>query len=200
MIRQVNSEQEIIGHWTLGGGTAMMLQIDHRESHDLDIFLPDAQLLGFLEPSKHDFDFEIRPTGYQGDGTGFLKLGFDFGEIDFIVASSLTSTPTTKTEVENEIVLLETIPEVIAKKVYHRGDSIAPRDIFDIAAGGEKHAETIIKELANYSDRVAGALVSIDRLKPDFVNTTIEQLLIKEAYKPLAKTALGRTKEILKAV
>jgi len=27
LIRQVNSEQTIIDHWTLGGGTAMMLQI-----------------------------------------------------------------------------------------------------------------------------------------------------------------------------
>jgi hypothetical protein len=26
LIRQVNSEQTIIDHWTLGGGTAMMLQ------------------------------------------------------------------------------------------------------------------------------------------------------------------------------
>jgi hypothetical protein len=32
MIRQVNAEQEIIDRWTFGGGTAMMLQIDHRIS------------------------------------------------------------------------------------------------------------------------------------------------------------------------
>jgi len=200
MIRQVNAEQEIIDHWTFGGGTAMMLQINHRESHDVDIFLTDAQFLGFLDPGKHDFAFEIRPSDYHGDGTGFLKLGFDFGEIDFIVGSSLTSSPTTEMEIESEIVLLETIPEVIAKKVYHRGNSIAPRDIFDIAAGGEKHAESIIKELASYPNRVASALAAIDRLKPDFVNSTIGQLLIKDEYKSVAKMALGRTKEILEAV
>jgi len=40
LIRQVNSEQIIIDSWSFGGGTAMMLQIDHRESHDVDIFLP----------------------------------------------------------------------------------------------------------------------------------------------------------------
>lgn len=44
LIRQVNSEQVIIDHWTFGGGTAMMLQIDHRESYDIDIFLSDPQL------------------------------------------------------------------------------------------------------------------------------------------------------------
>lgn len=62
MIRQVNAEQEIIDRWTFGGGTAMMLQIDHRISHDIDIFLPDPQFLPFLDPQKHDFNFEIRPA------------------------------------------------------------------------------------------------------------------------------------------
>jgi Nucleotidyl transferase AbiEii toxin, Type IV TA system len=200
MIRQVNAENEIIDHWTFGGGTAMLLQIDHRESHDVDFFLPDAQLLGFLDPQKNDFDFEIRPNDYGGDGTGFLKLAFEFGEIDFIVASSLTSSPTTETIVEGEAILLETIPEVITKKVYHRGSSIMPRDLFDIAAAGEQHAESIIKELANYPDHVAGTLLAIDKLNPDFVNAAIAQLLIKDAYKAVAQTALDRTKELLKAV
>jgi hypothetical protein len=45
LIRQVNSEQSIIDHWTFGGGTAMMLQINHRENRDVDIFLSDPQLL-----------------------------------------------------------------------------------------------------------------------------------------------------------
>lgn len=200
MIQQVNAEREIIDHWTFGGGTAMMLQIDHRESHDVDIFLADPQLLPFLDPEKQDFDFEVRPSDYRSDGTGFLKLAFEFGEIDFIVAQSLTSSPTTDATVEDEAVLLETVPEVIAKKIYHRGNSIMPRDIFDIAAGGEQHAESIIRELANYPDRVASTLVAIDKLKPDFVNASIEQLLLRDAYKAVAKTALEKTKELLKAV
>jgi len=96
MIEQVNSGQQIIDYWTFGGGTAMMLQINHRESNDVDIFLPDAQLLSFLDPQKRDFDFEIRPSDYNGDGSRFLKLGFEIGEIDFIVARALTSSPTTQ--------------------------------------------------------------------------------------------------------
>lgn len=49
----------------------MMLQIDHRESRDVDIFLPDPQLLSFLDPQTHDFQLEIRPTDHQGDGSSF---------------------------------------------------------------------------------------------------------------------------------
>jgi hypothetical protein len=49
LIRQVNSKQTLIDHWTFGGGTALMLHIDHRESRDVDIFLDDPQLLAFLD-------------------------------------------------------------------------------------------------------------------------------------------------------
>jgi hypothetical protein len=201
LIRQTNAQQPIIDDWTFGGGTAMMLQINHRESHDVDIFLSDAQQLPFLDPQKHDFDFEIHPTAYQGDGARSLKLMFDnIGEIDFIVASALTSSPTTPQTVEGETVLLETIPEIITKKIYHRGASIRPRDIFDIAAAGEQHEDSLIKELRSYRDEVAGALTRIDKLNANFVNRAIADLSFKDQYKAVAKTALERSKAILRAV
>jgi hypothetical protein len=201
LIRQVNSEQAIIDGWTFGGGTAMMLQIDHRESRDVDIFLHDAQQLPFLDPQKRDFEFEIQPTAYEGDGARVLKLVFeDIGEIDFIVAQTLTSSPTTPTSVEGETVLLETIPEIITKKIYHRGSSITPRDIFDIAAAGEQHEDSIIKELRSYRDQVIRTLTAIDNLNADFVNRAVAQLAIKDQHKTLAKTAVERSKQILRAV
>src|SRR3546814_11249323 len=36
--------------WSFGGGTALMLQIDHRESHAIDLPLDDPQYLPFLNP------------------------------------------------------------------------------------------------------------------------------------------------------
>jgi hypothetical protein len=94
LIHQVNAEQSIIDYWTLGGGTALMLQIGHRDSHDVDIFIPDPQLLPFLDPQKNDLTFEMQPIAYRGDGSKSLKFSFgDIGEIDFIVSGPLTSTP-----------------------------------------------------------------------------------------------------------
>jgi nucleotidyltransferase AbiEii toxin of type IV toxin-antitoxin system len=201
LIRQVNSKESIIDNWTFGGGTAMMLQIDHRESHDVDIFLPDPQVLPFLDPQTHDFTFEIQPTDHKGDGAKSLKLVFEnIGAIDFIVGGSLTSTPTKSTTVEGEVVQLETIPEIITKKVYYRGSSIQPRDIFDIAAGGDAHADSIISELKQYKDEVTKTLSVVERLNPDFVNRAIADLAIKPKYEAISKTAIERTKEILRAV
>ena len=142
-----------------------MLQIDHRESRDIDIFLPDPQFLPFLDPQTHDFEFEILPDDCQGDGARFLKLAFrNLGEIDFVVGGTLTEMPTTGVNVDGQIVLLETIPEIITKKIYHRSSSLQPRDIFDIAAAGEQHADPLIASLRMYRDHVAQALTALNKL------------------------------------
>ena len=179
----------------------MMLQIDHRESRDVDIFLSDPQQLPFLDPQKRDFQFEIQPDGFGGDGARSLRLVFDnIGEIDFIVAPTLTSSPTTQADIEGEAVLLETIPEIITKKIYYRAASIKPRDIFDVAAASKQHKDSLIKELRSYRDQVTQALSTIDRLNADFVNGAIAELAIKDSYKEIAKAAIPRSKEILRAV
>ncbi len=132
-----------------------MLRIGHRISHDVDIFLPDPQLLPFLDPGKNDFEFEIRPSDYRGDGARFLKLAFqDIGEIDFIVAAALTSNPSTSESVHGEDVQLETIPQIIAKKIFHRGAMIKPRDIFDIASAGVRHSGDVMDALRPYRNQV----------------------------------------------
>lgn len=108
--------------WSLGGGTAMVIQIAHRESHDIDIFLEDPQLLGFIDPSRSRLRFDLMPSDYPGDGSRFQKFAFEnLGEIDFIVAGALTPAPFETREVEGRALQLETIPEIITKKVYYRG-------------------------------------------------------------------------------
>lgn len=186
--------------WTFGGGTAMMLQIDHRESNDVDIFLSDPQLLPFLDPRTHDFGIDIRPIAYRSDGAKSIKFVFDTGEIDFVVAPALTSSPTIRATVEGVTVLLETIPEIITKKIYYRGAGMMPRDIFDLAAAGKQYEAAIVQELRSYPDKVTEALAAMHGLRPRFVNDAIADLTIKDRYKELAKTALERSKEILRAV
>lgn len=61
--------------WSFGGGTAMMIQIGHRESHDIDIFFDDPQLLGFIDPSRSHLHFETMPSDYLGDGLRFRRQG-----------------------------------------------------------------------------------------------------------------------------
>src|SRR5438876_3924445 len=91
------------------------------------------QLLGFIDPSKSQLSWVL--PHMTATGRGFRNSrSRGLGEIDFIVAGALTGTPFEKREVEGRSVWLETIPEIIAKKVYYRGAEARPRDIFDIAA------------------------------------------------------------------
>ncbi|MEH0070450.1 hypothetical protein V6L77_09140 [Pannonibacter sp. Pt2-lr] len=71
-----------------------MLQIGHRESHDIDIFLDDPQVLPLLNPEVQGFSLKLVPSSYDSDGARSLKLSFSgVGEIDFICSSQLTSQP-----------------------------------------------------------------------------------------------------------
>ena len=138
IIDYVNRDHDLLTTWTFGGGTAMMLQIDHRESHDIDLFLDDPQLLPYVTAAVAELDFEIGAPSYNGDGTGHLKISFEgIGEIDFIVTGHILDPYAETTNIFNRAVELETIPEIIAKKVRFRGASIQPRDVFDIAAASD---------------------------------------------------------------
>jgi hypothetical protein len=95
---------------------------------------------------------------------------------------------------------LETIHEIITKKIYFRASTLQPRDIFDIAAAAGQHREALITSLRMYPGHVAQALAAINKLSPEFVNPVIRQLTIKDPYRTLEKSALERSKEILAAV
>lgn len=179
----------------------MMIQIDHRESRDVDLFLPDGQYLGLLDPTKRDFEFEIAPDGVTGDGTASLKFAFTgIGEIDFIVAPALTTNATTMRSVEGRDVALETVPEIITKKVHYRGRSITPRDIFDIAAAAQTNHDELINALKGRRNDVAATIKAIERLNPDFVSSTISALAIRDDFQAVAGQALTRATTLLRSV
>src|SRR3546814_12073265 len=86
-----------------------MLQIDHRESHDIDLFLDDPQYLPFLNPETQGIKLERAPDSYQA-GTDALKLAYEeLGEIDFICCDNILLDPTAATDVRGPAVPLEKI-------------------------------------------------------------------------------------------
>ncbi len=68
-----------------------MLLYEHRRSKDIDIFLRDPQYLTALPPRLNDHTEAL--TGRYVEQSNFLKLIFDGGEVDFIVAPSLIADP-----------------------------------------------------------------------------------------------------------
>jgi hypothetical protein len=67
-----------------------------------------------------------------------VKLHFPEGEIDFVASASLTENPTQIEQLFGCPVAVETSTEIVAKKVWHRGEQFTARDIFDLAMVIEK--------------------------------------------------------------
>ncbi|MEI9852257.1 MAG: nucleotidyl transferase AbiEii/AbiGii toxin family protein [Sphingomonas sp.] len=50
ILRHVEAQIGFAPSWSFGGGTALMLQIDHRESHDIDLFFDDPPAAAVSQP------------------------------------------------------------------------------------------------------------------------------------------------------
>jgi hypothetical protein len=117
--------------WSLGGGTVLMFHFAHRKSKDIDIFIPDPQFLGYINPRTGGRGEDI--TSDYKDTAEYVKLFLPEGEIDFVASSTLTKNPFEVYEVLGRNILLETPVEIVAKKIWHRGDRATARDLLDLA-------------------------------------------------------------------
>jgi hypothetical protein len=128
-----------VDEWTFGGGTVLMRRHRHRLSKDIDIFIDNAEFLGYLNPRLSDVA-ESLTTDYVED-TEYLKLRFPEGEIDFVVAAPLSANPAILETILGHPFLVETSTEIVAKKVWHRGATFTARDIFDLAMVAEREPD-----------------------------------------------------------
>ncbi|MCE6078467.1 nucleotidyl transferase AbiEii/AbiGii toxin family protein [Agrobacterium vitis] len=202
IFNQANSSFKILDSWTFGGGTALMLQISHRESFDIDVFIDDPQVLPYLNPATQGYTLQVNPDDYVSDGTHALKIVFaGIGEIDFICAPSLTDNPTSRVTVRGSNVDLETPGEIIVKKVHYRGASLQPRDMFDIACVARAYGDTyVIEALLPFKNKAAAALAVAERMDPGFAHAVMGKLQYREGYVDIPKTAQATTISLLRAV
>lgn len=143
-----------------------MLRHNHRFSKDIDIFVPDPQALGFVTPrlSSHA---ESLTTDYT-EAVNFVKLFLPEGEIDFVASPNLTANPYVEQTLLGRTVKVETSAEIVAKKFWHRGNTLTARDIFDFALVAERepaeldsagkflirHFDTMFEQLETNSSRL----------------------------------------------
>lgn len=127
--------------WTFGGGTVLMLRLNHRLSKDIDLFVPDPQYLGYVNPRLSDAAESI--SHEYVEGTEYIKLLLPSGEIDVVVGESLTQEPAETVQHEGRLIRVETNAEILAKKMWHRGDQAKARDLFDLCAVHSKDPDAI---------------------------------------------------------
>jgi hypothetical protein len=130
-----------VEEWTFGGGTVLMRRHRHRYSRDVDIFINDPQFIGYLTP-RLSATAESLTTDYVEDHN-FLKLVFPEGEIDFVASAPLTEEPALIEQLFGRPILVEKSSEIVAKKIWHRGEQFTARDIFDLAMVSEMEPEAL---------------------------------------------------------
>ncbi len=158
--------------WTFGGGTVLMLRYGHRLSKDIDIFVPDPQYLGFVNPRISDAAADIT-TEYE-EHAQFVKLLLPEGEIDFVVSHNLTDPGYDQWTLLDRAVRVE----IVAKKMWHRGDRATARDLFDLSlvierdpasllAAGEfliRHRDTFLEQLMTHGAFIRQRFADIQTL------------------------------------
>ncbi len=127
--------------WTFGGGTVLMLRHGHRLSKDIDIFVPDPQYLGFVSPRLSDAAERVSQDYVEGPG--YVKLLRPEGEIDFVASPNLTTQPFDEWTLLGRTVKVETAAEIVAKKLWHRGDRATARDLFDLSLVIEREPDAL---------------------------------------------------------
>lgn len=181
--------------WTFGCGTVLALRHAHRVSRDIDVFVPDPQYLGYLTPRLSDVAAEGDPD-YE-EGAEFLKLRYPEGEVDFVVAGVLTHPGTECARVNGRQVNLETDVEIVAKKLFFRGNRFKARDLFDLAMVLEKD-ELAAAALIPWADRHRSSLISLLRERPQTLRTIFEGIAAA-TFRPDFDAAAARALIFLQA-
>ena len=162
--------------WSFGGGTVLMLRLNHRHSKDIDLFVPDPQYLGNFSPRLTDAAEDLT-TEYQ-EAAEHIKLLLPDGEIDVVVGTPLTNSPWEVIDFQGRPICVETCAEIVAKKMWHRGNQAKARDLFDLCAVADlepaaidaarpfmaRHSEAFLARLNDYRELTREEFSKIDKI------------------------------------
>lgn len=184
--------------WSFGGGTALMIAAGHRDSRDIDIFLPDPQFLGLLSP-RLNAPGSLRTEDYD-ESAHVLKLRFGEGEIDFIVARNIITEPTAPWPFNGFAIPLERPVEIALKKFVYRREFLKPRDIFDIAVVYKLCPDELEDNLHLAADAKAAVGRRLREIPRDFLRATLDDLAIRPEWNGTKADCLEVVQALVEAI
>ena len=119
-----------------GGGTALaMYYFQHRLSFDIDLFLSDQQYLSFFSPKLWIDDFDSFNDSEYTDKYNHIGVVTRTDiKLDILVDTNVTNKYLDDSKLIFPFdVYVETIEDIISKKIVFRKNDNKTRDIFDIA-------------------------------------------------------------------
>ncbi|KYJ85575.1 nucleotidyl transferase AbiEii/AbiGii toxin family protein [Sulfurovum riftiae] len=143
---QLLEEKDLLTHAALGGGTALSAYYwGHRYSTDIDMFIHSKENIAkALRQNQWSSDFlkRIQALGYTNGYKSnpiYTEIAIDNAcKIQYFSVVDRTKEPYTKMKLWDMDVAIESIEEIIAKKIYFRASVGNARDLFDIALAVHK--------------------------------------------------------------
>jgi predicted nucleotidyltransferase component of viral defense system len=183
--------------WTFGGGTVLMFRYQHRLSKDIDIFVPDPQYLGFVTPRLSDVAAAVS-ADYVEDQSSYVKLIRPEGEIDFVASPNLIEAPFEIWNIDGQHIRVETAVEIVAKKLWHRGDRATARDLFDLSLVIEREPEALAKA-AKFLRKNAEQFISQIASRASVLKAQFAEIDVLN-YRPSYDEAAQRATKFLKSL
>lgn len=136
-----------------GGGTALAIYyFQHRKSFDIDLFVTDPQLLNYLSPKHWIDDSSTFNTAKYIDLANHIRLLTKENiKIDILVSQDFISHPIIDNSQAffDETIYVESLEDILAKKIVYRKDQNKSRDIIDLSVA-LYHDEFIFEKLLKY--------------------------------------------------
>ena len=157
----------------LGGGTALAARYwNHRYSTDIDIFTHSKEdVVMLLREVNWDSKFKsmMRSLGYRSSKLHPVYIEFllrDNYKMQFLNTIDRTNHPYERVDLWGMDVLVESVEEIIAKKIYYRAHKGNARDLFDIAIAIHKDP-AILKKVNIELEKITELFYTVDTILKD---------------------------------
>lgn len=169
-------EKRIKNISAIGGGTALAAYYwNHRYSTDIDIFIYSGkqEYKETLRPSywSNDIKDKMESLGFEGDykiQTIYLEFTINRNEkMQFFDVIPFTKNPYNLVSLWGMNLNIETVEEIIAKKIHYRCEKGNSRDIFDIALAIHKYPDIFLNLGRLKSERLKLLFQTVKTIKND---------------------------------
>lgn len=205
-------ENSLLEISSLGGGTALAgYYWNHRYSTDIDIFIyGNENKTHLLKPSNwsENIKSKMNYIGFTGNfrhNDIYTEIVIDKdSKIQFFDVVKKSKEPFCKANIWDKNIQIDTIEEIIAKKIYYRGDIGNSRDLFDIAIAVHEDPIIFSKMILKKEKIIAlyKTLLNIsnsEELKELYLHE-IKQMNPNDKYDFLAKNTIIYLKDLLENV
>jgi len=145
-------ENNLLNVSSLGGGTALASYYwNHRYSTDIDIFIYDTNKYQLLKESNWSPKVKtaMKRIGYEGNFRNhpiYSEIVIsDDSKIQFFEVIKKSEVPYQKVHLWGNELLIDTVEEIIAKKIHYRANKGNSRDLFDIAIAFHKEPDILMR-------------------------------------------------------